>query len=417
MQFPRSVTGLKILAAALGLGLLPGLAAAQACPDYTATPNTVLDLSAAQLAQPHVIPMVAGGNVDLGNCGNLPGYGHVVTGPDYHLTLSGTQPGTSLAVRVEAQCDTILLANDFTGQWYYDDDSGATWFDPELILPAADGVYDFWVGTWDTELCEATFSLQVASSAALNPCPDPSLPPAQTLSFNAGDLAQQQRIDVVAGGDLRLDRCSHIGGYGKVVNYPDFAINLSALAGMTLDIGLEGQDGCDTVLVVNDPAGNWHYNDDESSGSYGLSSRIRLQGAQDGLYHVWTGTWSDDLCYATLTLSAQQGLTKPGMGGSAQEAGALPDPGTLGAYRNQVGSVLRFTVTGDAAGSVWGSGPYTDDSALAAAAVHAGVLGLGQTGIVSVQITGPQASFAGSDRNGVSSRNYGGWDGSYVIVP
>ncbi|MBW7921264.1 MAG: hypothetical protein H3C51_04105 [Rubellimicrobium sp.] len=311
MTLVRPVTGFRLLAAALGLSLLPALAAAQACPDYSATPNTTLNMTAAQLAQPHVVDMVAGGNVDLGNCMNLPGYGYVVTGPDYHLTLTGTQPGTSLAVRVQGECDTILLANDFSGQWYYDDDSGENWFDPELVLPAVDGTYDFWVGTWSTELCQANISFQVASTAALNPCPDYTLPPAQVLNFAAGALMQEQRVDVVAGGDLQLSRCQNVGGYGKVVNYPDFMLNLTAAAGMDLDIGLEGRDDCDTVLVVNDAQGNWLYNDDDT----GLSSRIRITGAIDGQYHIWTGTWGDDLCYATLTLRTSQGLTKPGMGG------------------------------------------------------------------------------------------------------
>jgi len=307
---------LRPAALVLGLGLVPAMAAAQGCPDYTAPPNAMLEFTAAQLGQPQVIEMVAGGNVSLGNCGNLPGYGHVVTAPDYRLSLSGTRPGTSLAVRVQAECDTILLANDPRGQWQYDDDSGENWFDPELILPAADGAYDIWIGTWDTDLCRASFSLQVASTAALNPCPDPGLPPAQVLSLTGGDLAREQAFDVVAGGDLQLSRCQHVGGYGKVVNYPDFALDLSAVAGMTLEIGLLGRGGCDTVLLVSDPAGNWLYDDDGAvEAGYGLSSLLRIQGAMDGIYHVWTGTWGDDLCHASLTLNARQGLTKPGMGG------------------------------------------------------------------------------------------------------
>lgn len=311
MFLSLSRSRLSVLAVTLGIGLLPALATAQACPDYNSPPNTTLNYTAAQLAQPQMIDMVAGGNVDLGNCANLPGYGYVVTGPDYHLTLTGTQPGTSLAVRVQAECDTILLANDFSGQWHYDDDSGENWFDPELILPAADGVYDFWVGTWDTDLCHATFSLQVASSAALNPCPDPTLPPAQVLNFTGGNLVQEQHFDVVAGGDLQLSRCNQVDGYGTVVNYPDFLLNLSAASGVDLDISLVGQRSCDTVLVVNDANGNWFYNDDDVD----LSSRIRLQGARDGQYHIWAGTWGEELCHATLTLRATQGLTKPGMGG------------------------------------------------------------------------------------------------------
>lgn len=312
MSLSPSRSHLHVLAAAIGFGLLPALSLAQACPDYTATPNSTLNLSADQLAEPHVIEMVAGGDLDLGNCPDLPGYGHVVTGPDYHINLSGTRPDTALAVRVQGECDTILLANDFSGSWHYDDDSGENWLDPELILPAVDGVYDFWVGTWSEELCRASFSLQVASMTALNPCPIPSLPPAQVLQFSAGDLAQQQRFDVVAGGDRPLSRCPDVEGFGQVVNYPDFAVTLTAATGVDLEIGLEGRDGCDTVLVVNDARGNWFYNDDEDSS---LSSRLRLRGAQDGPYHIWAGTWGDDLCHATLTLQTEQGLTKPGMGG------------------------------------------------------------------------------------------------------
>ncbi len=64
------------------------------------------------------------------------------------------------------------------------------------------------------------------------------------------------------------------------------------------------------------------------------------------------------------------------------EIAATPDPGTLTSYRDQVGETFTFEVTGDAAASVWGTDIYTDDSNLAAAAVHAGVLEDGETGLV-----------------------------------
>lgn len=411
---PETVFRLHPLAIAAAVIALPGLATAQACPDYTGAVNQELIFSAAQLSQPQRFDMVAGGNVDLGNCVDVPGYGHVVTGPDYHLNLTGTQPGTSIAVRVEGECDTILLANDAWANWHYDDDSGANWFDPELILPAADGIYDFWVGTWDTELCRATFSLQVASTAALNPCPDPALPPAQTLGFTAGELAQGQRFDVVAGGDMQLARCAEIEGYGTVVNYPDFAVNLSGTTGTDLIIGLEGQDYCDTILVVSDANGGWHYNDDHED----LSSQVRIRSASDGQYHIWTGTWGEEMCYAALTLRTEQGLTKPGLGGpepvSADDGvPAMEDPGNLVAYRNLLGSTLSIRVTGSTDGAIWGSGPYSDDSAVAVAAVHAGLVAPGETAVVRVMIAGPQSGFIGADMNGVSSNDYGSWGGSY----
>lgn len=94
----------------------------------------------------------------------------------------------------------------------------------------------------------------------------------------------------------------------------------------------------------------------------------------------------------------------------------MEDPGNLVEYRADVGTVLTFEVTGAQGGSVWGSDIYTDDSNLAAAAVHAGVLDVGETGIVSVEILGPQETFAASQRNGVSSGSYGKWEGSYAFV-
>ncbi|HVS36269.1 MAG TPA: LCCL domain-containing protein [Gemmataceae bacterium] len=92
------------------------------------------------------------------------------------------------------------------------------------------------------------------------------------------------------------------------------------------------------------------------------------------------------------------------------------DPGNLVGYRGQNGKAFYFEVTGNKnAGQVWGSGLYTDDSALAAAAVHAGALTDGQKGIVKVTILPGAASYSGSEKNGVVTGDWGGWDGSYRI--
>ena len=49
-----------------------------------------------------------------------------------------------------------------------------------------------------------------------------------------------------------------------------------------------------------------------------------------------------------------------------------------------VGATYYFRVTGDANGSVWGTDIYTGDSSLAASAVHAGLVKVGETVIVKV---------------------------------
>jgi LCCL domain len=99
---------------------------------------------------------------------------------------------------------------------------------------------------------------------------------------------------------------------------------------------------------------------------------------------------------------------------------ALPDPGTLVGFQNQVGTRLAFKVTaplpapGGLRMAVYGTDIYTMDSALALAAVHAGVLQPGQTGVVRVTILGPQAAFQGSSRHGVLSSPYGAYPGFRV---
>jgi hypothetical protein len=119
----------------------------------------------------------------------------------------------------------------------------------------------------------------------------------------------------------------------------------------------------------------------------------------------------------------------------AEPANALPDPGNLNLLMGQIGKVHTFRVTGVAGGGgggmmiggpggfaiaaggfVWGTDTYTLDSTLALAAVHAGVLKAGQTGVVRVKILGPQAGFTGSTRNGVTSMGFGPYNGSFQFV-
>jgi hypothetical protein len=93
---------------------------------------------------------------------------------------------------------------------------------------------------------------------------------------------------------------------------------------------------------------------------------------------------------------------------------ALADPGSLTGYASQFGKKLAFTVTGRADGSLWGTGVYTLDSTLAAAAVHAGVLKVGETGVVKVEIVVPPPAFAGTMQNGITSSPWNAYpDGAF----
>ena len=85
-------------------------------------------------------------------------------------------------------------------------------------------------------------------------------------------------------------------------------------------------------------------------------------------------------------------------------------------YRGRNNETFRFRAQGKTDGMLWGSDVYTDDSDLATAAVHAGVLQAGQEDIVTVRILPGLNSYSGSTRNGVTSGDYGSWDGSYEFV-
>jgi hypothetical protein len=74
-------------------------------------------------------------------------------------------------------------------------------------------------------------------------------------------------------------------------------------------------------------------------------------------------------------------------------------------------------VTGRADGTVWGAGVYTPDSPLATAAVHAGAVKNGQTGVVKVMIVPGPAGYGGSQQNGVTTQPWnGGFTGAFQFV-
>lgn len=102
---------------------------------------------------------------------------------------------------------------------------------------------------------------------------------------------------------------------------------------------------------------------------------------------------------------------------AAQEVvNAMPDPGTVTKYNEQIGQTFAFTVTGNITGYVWGTDVYTTDSTLATAAVHAGVVANGQTKVVKVMILPNPGAFLGSTRNGVDSRPYGVYPAAFQFV-
>ena len=71
---------------------------------------------------------------------------------------------------------------------------------------------------------------------------------------------------------------------------------------------------------------------------------------------------------------------------------------------------------GGQARTVWGSETYTDDSSVCTAAVHQGFITFAEGGVVTVEIMPGQLEYASEIRNGVETRSFGSYRGSYRFV-
>jgi hypothetical protein len=90
--------------------------------------------------------------------------------------------------------------------------------------------------------------------------------------------------------------------------------------------------------------------------------------------------------------------------------------GIHGLMTTHFDKVVGVEVTGLAQGSVWGSNPYTTDSTLGAAAVHAGVLKVGETAVVKIRVKADLGGYVGSTKNGVTTNNWGPYQGCYEVI-
>ena len=84
--------------------------------------------------------------------------------------------------------------------------------------------------------------------------------------------------------------------------------------------------------------------------------------------------------------------------------------------RNNQQFTFNCPAGGTLSGSIWGTDIYTDDTSICTAAVHSRRITPQGGGSVTIEIRPGAASYTSSSRNGVTSRDYGGWSGSYVIV-
>ena len=109
-------------------------------------------------------------------------------------------------------------------------------------------------------------------------------------------------------------------------------------------------------------------------------------------------------------------LTAEAVAAAAAAGQPMTAPPSLTGLQANTGQTLVFRVTGASEGPVWGTDVYTDDSSIAAAAVHAGILRPGETGTIMLTVREGFATYAPSSRNGIESASYGEWGRSFTML-
>jgi hypothetical protein len=125
-------------------------------------------------------------------------------------------------------------------------------------------------------------------------------------------------------------------------------------------------------------------------------------GVNSSLFETWQGSFRVERASEPYTVQLPGG----------EDASRVVN---MEALRNRPGTSFLVQVVGAVGGTVWGTDVYTDDSSIAAAAVHAGALKAGELGFVRVTTDRPRESYAASERNGIKSQPYAKWDGSFRV--
>lgn len=272
-----------------------GWATAQECPN-PGMMGMATEFSDDSMSSGMVRSITAGGSIDLSNCPNVPGVGNVIEAPDLSLAYKRTS-GPDLSISTSATCDTTLLVNDAAGNWHADDDSGEDNGARILLDDAMNGIIDVWIGTYEESTCEA--ELTIVSGSDLAPtCPDMGLM-GDERTFSSDDLYSEQRLSVVAGGSIDLSECNNLPGMGNVIEAPDFTITYEK--NQNYDVRFQSEASCDTVLLINDASGDWHWDDDSGTDN---GAEIMLENAEGGMIDVWIGTYDDQTCDATLMVES-----------------------------------------------------------------------------------------------------------------
>ena len=228
-----------------------------------------------------------------------------------------------------------------------------------------------------------------------------------------------------AGAPDHVGQPATVAGWGLTQNNP--AIDTDVLRRATVDVrphsDCEGQWGGQydrnwLVCAGGGPAGS-----DACAGDSGGPLLLESGGTQTLIGVVNAGddcTPASQLNGIYTGVAAYRTWIDQTIGTTTGDVISHPDTNwssTATTYRGQHGQRVSYACpAGGTATSVWGTDIYTDDSSVCTAAVHVGLITPASGGTVVIEIRPGQASYQGSERNGITSRNWGSWSGSFVVV-
>ena len=99
-------------------------------------------------------------------------------------------------------------------------------------------------------------------------------------------------IRVTSGGNINVSSLGlGAGCVGYVTRQPDFILHMTGdSSALSVNVNVPGARAVsptDTTLVVNDPHGGWHCNDDTN----GANPRVELHNLGAGQYDIWIGAY------------------------------------------------------------------------------------------------------------------------------
>lgn len=234
---------------------------------------------------PHTVQLRAGGGDDASTL--APGCAGLISAerPDYELDYSSPAQ-YALGFFVVGEADTTLVVNDPSDEWHCNDDfSKLGGGNPgvEFSKPEA-GTYDIWVGAYGEDDVGTTAELFISELGA------PWEPLYGTVDLRANFTPDPYAIEAAAGGsdaaELLADGCVGFVSAARA----DFGFDYET---GDFQLGIFAEGDSDSTLVVRDPAGEWHCNDDFSRAG-GHNPGVEFADPMSGFYRVWVGAYSAD---------------------------------------------------------------------------------------------------------------------------